>query len=110
MAGSLLKEGIQHFTKEILTEKGDNNAKINSNDFILQEKKGIILSKKEEFEKRILGIILAKNPVKIKYIKEHVNLKEKEIIGIIFDLIGSGAIKGFFNEDDSEFTLKNHYI
>ncbi|MHA1805743.1 MAG: hypothetical protein ACTSU4_14600 [Promethearchaeota archaeon] len=111
VAGSLIKEGIKHFSRENVTEKnGLENAMMSSNGIIIQEKKGITPSNKEEIEKRILGIIIAKSNVKIKYITEHVNLTEKEIIGIIFDLIGSGIIKGFFNEDDSEFTLIDYSV
>ena len=59
-------------------------------------------------KERLLGIIKAKQKVKIEYIENFLKIPKEEIIGLIFDLIGSGQIKGYLNEDDTEFILKNN--
>ncbi len=65
---------------------------------------------KEELEdfnlkERLLGIIKAKKHVKLKYIERFLKIDSEKIVGIIFDLIGSGKINGEFNEDDTEFSI-----
>ncbi|MFW9899515.1 MAG: tol-pal system YbgF family protein [Candidatus Thorarchaeota archaeon] len=58
-------------------------------------------------KERLLGIIKAKQEVKIEYIENFLKIPKEEIIGLIFDLIGSGQIEGNLSDDDSEFILKN---
>ena len=43
----------------------------------------------------------------IQYIEKYLKFPKEEIIGMIFDLVGSGQIKGEFNNDDSEFELRS---
>ncbi|MHA1489295.1 MAG: tetratricopeptide repeat protein [Promethearchaeota archaeon] len=106
VAGKIAKVGVSK-----LAEKGlEHISKINdqSSRSTLANKEAIQTTHmpiEVNLKERLRGIIRAKEQVKIEYINKFLKISKEEIIGIIFDLIGSNQIKGKFNDDDSEFTL-----
>lgn len=56
-------------------------------------------------KERLLGIIRVKKRVKINYVEKFLRISHEKIIGLIYDLVGSGQIEGEFNDDDTEFKL-----
>jgi tetratricopeptide (TPR) repeat protein len=97
LAGKVAQKGIT-----TLADKG-LNPRMSDEDLLHTTHVPIKIDPKE----RLLGIIKAKQKVKIEYIENFLKIPKEEIIGLIFDLIGSGQIEGNLNDDDSEFISKN---
>ncbi|MFX0186123.1 MAG: hypothetical protein ACFE8A_00150 [Candidatus Hodarchaeota archaeon] len=108
LAGNIAEKGITTLTDtglEKVIKSGEKliSPRMSDEDLLHSTQVPIKIDPKE----RLLGIIKAKQKVKIEYIENFLKIPKEEIIGLIFDLIGSGQIEGNLNDDDSEFILKN---
>ncbi len=107
IAGKIAEKGVSKMAEKgtiqaLKTIESSELQNVQSSKVIQNTREPISINLKE----RLLVILKAKKIVKIDYVEKFLKIHQEEIIGMIFDLIGKGQIEGEFNEDDSEFKLK----